>query len=136
MLHWALVVGGLLIVVDLGTVALGSGTAAPDTVDAQLLQMVDLAANFALEIFVGVRVFRATGSLPKAALAGLLASLLDGGFNAAATLWNPTAFGGIPAGMTPLDVIANTVGQNVVEGTLMAIGGALTSGFARSRKRS
>jgi hypothetical protein len=76
-LRWSVLIGGLVIIVDLGTQAIQQRTApSPDAIGE--LSTANLIANIVLFSILGAAVARKTGIFYLAALAGLLASILDG----------------------------------------------------------
>src|SRR3954471_923212 len=75
--RWSALIGGLVIIVDLGTQAIQQRTApGPDAIAE--LGSANFVANIVLFSILGAVVARQTGVWYLAALAGLLASVLDG----------------------------------------------------------
>lgn len=92
----SVLIGGLVIIADLGTLALLQRTTGPEAIDQ--LALADRVANIVLFSILGSVIARQTGVFYLATLGGLLASLLDGVvFYAAATMALPSG------GVGPLD---------------------------------
>jgi hypothetical protein len=88
-LRWSVLLGGLVIIADLAAMAAFQRTVSPD--DLSAIQTVDDLANYGLFAILGVVVVRDTRLFYAGAIAGLLASLLDGAVVAAARLMTPIA---------------------------------------------
>jgi hypothetical protein len=117
-MRWVLLIGGLVIIVDLGTHALiqrvvGGAEAVGE------LGGANLVANIALFSVLGAVVARQTGMPYLGALAGLLASLLDGVVVATAASMAPP-----PGGAEPIDTYLL---WNMAYGTVPAAVAALVS---------
>jgi hypothetical protein len=118
-LRWSVLMGGLVIIVDLGTQAIQQRTApGPDAIGE--LSTANLIANIVLFSILGAAVARQTGIFYLAALAGLLASILDGIVVATAASMAPPAGEAMPIDMYLL--------QNILIGTIPAA----VSGFVAS----
>ena len=76
MLRWMVIMGGLVIIVDLGTQAIQQRVSGQDL--ATELESGNLIANVVLFSILGAIVARQTGLFYLGAVAGLLASLIDG----------------------------------------------------------
>jgi hypothetical protein len=74
--RWGVLIGGLVIIADLGAQALSQGMTNPDDVAA--IAEADTVANYVLFAVLGFIVVRETGVMYLGAVAGLLAALLDG----------------------------------------------------------
>ena len=110
-LRWSVLIGGLVIIVDLGTQAIQQRTApSPDAV-AELAN-ANLVANIVLFSILGAAVARKTGIFYLAALAGLVASVLDGVVVATAASMAPP-----PGDAMPIDMYLL---QNILIGTIPA----------------
>jgi hypothetical protein len=103
-------IGGLVIIADLGTQALLQRTFSAD--DANTLNMVDQIANYVLFSFLGILVVRDTGLSYAGVLAGVFASLLDAIVVAAAALLAPSA--------TPVQAVEEIFLSNLAIGTVFA----------------
>jgi hypothetical protein len=86
-LRWVVIIGGLVIIVDLGTQLMQQRMSAQD--GGGDLDQANLISNVVLFSILGAVVARQTGVFYLAALAGLLASLLDGLVVVAATSLAP-----------------------------------------------
>jgi hypothetical protein len=110
MLRFGVLVGGLVIIADLGTQALMQRAFSPE--DVLAFAAANQVVDWILYSVLGITVARQTGLTYAGVLAGLLAALLDAIVVAAAGAMAPP-IPGIPSGsMQDLFV------QNVVEGTL------------------
>ena len=118
MLRWVVIIGGLVIIVDLGTQLIQQRMNGQDV--GTELEQANLISNVVLFSILGAIVARQTGVFYLAALAGLLASLLDGLVVAAAASMAPP-----PGEQAPVDVYLLT---NVAYGTIPAA----VSGFVSS----
>src|SRR5712691_8794928 len=85
----ALLVGGLVIIVDLGTQAIAQRTTSPDDLGA--IYNADELINYLLFSLLGIIVVRDTAVFYLGAIAGVLASLLDAIVVAAAASMAPPA---------------------------------------------
>jgi hypothetical protein len=121
MLRWVLLLGGLIIIVDLGTHAILQRIV--DTPEA-LAEMgnANTIANVVLFSILGAVVARQTGLFYLGALAGLLAALLDGVVVATAASMAPP-----PGEQAPVDVYLL---YNILIGTIPAAVAALVSRLA------
>ena len=120
MLRWVVILGGLVIIVDLGTHAIQQRIAGTGDVALELTN-ANLVANVVLFSILGAVVARQTGVFWLGAVAGFLAALLDGLVVAtAATLAPP------PGEASPVDIYLAT---NLVIGTIPAAVSALVSNF-------
>jgi hypothetical protein len=117
--RWSVLLGGLVIIADLGTLAILQKTTAPDIIDQ--LGLADHVANIVLFSILGSVIARRTGVFYLATLAGLLASLLDGlVFYTAASMALP------PGGVAPID---QYLLFNMALGTVSASVSGLVSTF-------
>jgi hypothetical protein len=87
--RWSVLLGGLVIIADLAAMAALQRSLSPD--DLSAIQAVDIVANYALFSILGVVVVRDTRLFYAGAVAGLVASLLDGTVVTAAKLMTPIA---------------------------------------------
>jgi hypothetical protein len=116
--RWVLLLGGLVIIVDLGThLLLQRSTGGPEALNE--LDYANKIANVVLFSILGAVVARQTGLFYLGALAGLLASLLDGVVVAAAASMAPP-----PGEPAPVDVYLL---YNVLVGTTPAAVSAVVS---------
>lgn len=116
-LRWGVLIGGLVIIADLATIAIEQRLVGADVQGS--LDTADLIINVILLAFVGVAVVRETGVVYLAALAGLVAGLLDGLVVAALNSVAPrTASGSAP----DVDIL-----WNMALGTLFATASALVN---------
>jgi hypothetical protein len=131
-LRWGCVIGGLVIIVDLGTKAveqrLGTGVEV-----RSILDPLNLILNAILFSIAGASVLRETQSIRLAALAGLLAGLLDGLVVAAADALAPPPPVGTPA---PDTVGYEIVLYNVVIGVALAAASAWFTRLGQRRRGS
>ena len=124
-LRWSLLIGGLIIIADLGTLVIQQRIAAgPDVLNA--LDIADQVVSILLYSLVGVAVQRETGRVYLGGLAGLLAGLLDGIVLAAAASLAPRP--GDEANTPEMQLL-----WNVIEGALLAAVSAWFSTLARRR---
>ena len=79
-----MLIGGLVIIVDLGAQAISQRTASPDDLDA--IGTADELINFVLFAVLGILVVRDGGLIYLGAIAGVFASLLDAIVVAAASI--------------------------------------------------
>jgi hypothetical protein len=93
-LRWSLLIGGLVIIADLGAQAMSQRTASPD--DLSAIGSADELINFMLFSILGILVVRDTGVFYLGAVSGVLASLLDALVVAAAASMAPPAGGSVP----------------------------------------
>ena len=120
-LRWSVLIGGLVIIVDLGTQAIQQRTApGPDAIAE--LSNANLIANIVLFSILGAAVARQTGIFWLAALAGLLASILDGVVVATAASMAPP-----PGDAMPIDMYML---QNILIGTIPAAVSGVVSTLA------
>jgi hypothetical protein len=124
-LRWGLLIGGLVIIADLGTRAIDQRTANVDVQSS--LDAADLIINVVLFAFCGVAVVRETGAVYLAVLAGLLASFLDGLVVAATDSMAP------PPGPWSVE---DDILRNVLIGTLCTTISALVNWLILRRTRS
>jgi uncharacterized membrane protein len=75
-LRWGLLIGGLVIIADLGSQAIDQRVTTPDVVNT--VDVVDYIVNIVLFSVVGAIVVRQTGQVVFGTMAGLLAGLVDG----------------------------------------------------------
>jgi hypothetical protein len=92
--RWALLIGGLVIIADLGTQAIAQRTTSPDDLGA--IYNTDELVNYLLFSLLGIIVVRDTGVFYLGAVAGVLASLVDAIVVAAAASMAPPAGGAAP----------------------------------------
>lgn len=108
-LRLGLLIGGLVIITDLGSLLMTRG-ATPD--DAVTFEIGDQLINYVLFSVLGILVVRES-ALPYAGVfAGIFASLLDAIVVAAASIMAPTA--------TPAPVVEEVFINNLVIGTVFA----------------
>jgi hypothetical protein len=112
MMRFGVLIGGLVIIVDLGTQILSQRALSPD--DRVYAEMGDQIVNWILYSLLGIGVARATGLIYSGVLAGLLASVLDASVVAAAAALAPP----IPGVASMGDLIVASFEMNVVDGTL------------------
>jgi hypothetical protein len=93
-LRWGLLIGGLIIIADLGTQAMTQRTVSPE--DLSAIDEADLLINYILFSILGIIVVRDTGLFYLGAVAGVLASLLDAIVVAAAATLAPPVGGAAP----------------------------------------
>jgi hypothetical protein len=105
-----LLIGGLVIIADLGSLAISQRTISADDVAA--VEMGDQIVNYVLFSVLGILVVRDTGLMYAGVLAGVFASLLDAVVVAAASLMAPTA--------TPVGVVEEVFLNNLAIGTVFA----------------
>lgn len=121
-LHWAVLMGGLVTIVDLGTLALQQRVASSDSFEPAAIESANLVFNALFYSMAGASVARETGRVGLAIVAGLLAGLLDGmvvGAAQAMTMSGAVTPGTGEAGAAQL-MWLQIVGWNVVLGTLLA----------------
>jgi hypothetical protein len=127
-LHWGLLVGGLVSIADLATLAMqqqwGSGA------EVGGLDAFNVIVNCVLFFVAGAAVVRETGRVRFAALAGLLAGLVDGMVVGAATAMAPPP--NLPRDTPSHQVWLALVLQNAALGTLLA---AAIAWFSRLTRR-
>lgn len=116
-----------MIVVDLATRAIEQ--AAGDTQAIGSLDALNLVLNGALYAVLGTVVLRETGRVGLAALAGLLAGVLDGIVVGAAAALAPP--GGLPPEMTAEQIWQGSLVLNAVLGTLLTTSSAWLSRLIR-----
>jgi hypothetical protein len=119
--RWGILAGGLLIIADL-TTRLILQRAGQDAAEA--LGTIDVLVNAVLLAVAGASVERESGGIRWAALAGLLAGLLDALVIAAANGINPPPDQGNPLYLAL---------QNVAQGPVLATAAAWVSSLARRR---
>jgi hypothetical protein len=118
MLRWVVILGGLVIIVDLGTHALLQRMSSNGEVLNELGN-ANTIANVVLFSILGAVVARQTGIFYLGAVAGLLASLVDGLVVATAGSMAPP-----PGGAPPID---QYLAFNIAIGTIPAAVSALVS---------
>jgi hypothetical protein len=126
-LRWGSLIGGLIIIVDLGAKALQQRLA-PGSDVAQTLEPVDLVLNAILLSIAGAAVVRETHSVRLSALAGLIAGLLDALVLAAADVLAPTP----GASVSVPDALIGNITLNVLTGVVLA---AASGWFTRLSQR-
>ena len=128
-LRWGSLIGGLVIIVDLGAKALQQRTTTGSDL-AQSLEPIDLVLNAILLSIAGAAVVRETHSVRLSALAGLIAGLLDALVLAAADVLTPA-----PGGTVSVpDALIGNITLNVLTGVVLA---AASGWFTRlSMRRS
>jgi hypothetical protein len=124
--RWVVLLGGLVIIVDLGTHAIQQRVTGGAEVLAELSN-ANLIANVVLFSILGAAVARQTGIFYLGALAGFLAALLDGLVVAAAASLAPP-----PGEPAPIDVYLAT---NIAIGTIPAAVSALVSNLVERMSR-
>jgi hypothetical protein len=96
-LRWGLLIGGLVIIVDLASLAVSQRTVTAEDLNvdalgaANLIDFADLVINVVLFSVLGVLVVRDSGLMQMGAIAGLFASLLDALVVVTATTMAPPA---------------------------------------------
>ncbi len=85
--RWGVLIGGLVIIADLTAQAISQRTLSPD--DLMAISTADYTVNFILFAVLGVLVVRETGRAYLGAVAGVVASVLDGIVVAAAASMAP-----------------------------------------------
>jgi hypothetical protein len=103
-------IGGLVIICDLGVQAIIERTASADEI--AMWQFLDEIANYVLFSILGILVVRDTGLMYAGAIAGVLGSLLDAVVVAAATIMAPQ--------VTPMEVVEEGFVYNLAIGTVFA----------------
>lgn len=119
-LHWGLITGGLVIIADLGSMALlQQAGSSPETTSS--IEVGNLLVNVLIYSIAGARVALETGRWRPALAVGLIAGLLAGMVVGAAT-----------AATTPPDAVTNGAGLELVMGSLTNawLGTMLTAGSA------
>jgi hypothetical protein len=110
--HWLLLIGGLVVIVDLGTQVIEQRLTDPETINS--LIVADFVANIILFTMMGAIIARESGltllGVIAALIAGLVASLVDG-------IVVATAASFAPARGTPLPVQEYML-ENMTIGTL------------------
>jgi hypothetical protein len=127
-LHWGLLIGGLVSIADLATLALRQQWGGGAEVGG--LDALNFIASCMLFSVAGATVARETGRVRLAAAAGLLAGLVGGMVGGAATAMAPPPT--IPRDMPSQQVWLETVLQNAALGTLLA---AAIAWFSRLTRR-
>ena len=92
--RWGLLIGGLVIIADLGTQVIAQRATSPD--DLVAIYNADELVNYILFSLLGILVVRDTGVFYLGAVAGVLGSLLDAVVVAAAATMAPPAGGAAP----------------------------------------
>lgn len=108
--RFGLLIGGLIIIVDLGFIALMQRTLNADDIAA--FEQIDLILNLVLFSTLGVLVVRETGVMFAGAVAGLFAGLLDAIVVTAASVMVPPP--------PPLERLEEQFAQNLIIGTIFA----------------
>src|SRR5438105_2750479 len=103
-------IGGLVIIADLGALAYSQRTFSAD--DAAAAQALDELVNYVLFSLLGVLVVRDTGLFYAGVVAGIFGSLLDASVVAAASIVAPAA--------TPSNVVQEVFANNLLIGTVFA----------------
>ena len=75
-LRWGLLIGGLVIIADLGSQVIDQRVTTPEVTNA--VNLIDYIVNIVLFSVVGAIVVRETGQVTFGMLAGLVAGLVDG----------------------------------------------------------
>jgi hypothetical protein len=120
--RWGVLVGGLVIIVDLGTKAMIQGSYNPE--DMEAIAWVDQIFNWVLFSILGIAIVRETGLIYSGALAGALAAVLDAILVAVVNMVTPP----VPTWAATQELFL----QNVEFGTLFAaISGVLYFMFRR-----
>jgi hypothetical protein len=136
-LRWGTLIGGLVIIVDLGTKALQQRLAAGGDA-SNAVYSLSLILNAVLFSIAGASTLRETHSIRLAALAGLLAGLLDGVVVAAADALTPP-IPPPPAGTPPLsqaDMIGSDIVLNALIGVVLAAASAWFTRLGQRRRGS
>ena len=92
--RWGLLIGGLVIIADLGTQVIAQRATSPD--DLVAIYNADELVNYILFSLLGIIVVRDTGVFYLGAVAGVFGSLLDAVVVAAAATMAPPAGGAAP----------------------------------------
>lgn len=126
--------GGLVIIADLAVIAVSQHSDGPCARPSELLDTVDLALSYILFILTGLLVYRETGQIRLAAIAGLVASLIDVFMVTAAqsSLACPLPPTGDSAQMVT-DILLSL--WNIAQGPVLAAAGAMVSSIARKNAR-
>jgi hypothetical protein len=117
-LRWGLLIGGLVIIADLGSRVLQQRLTSQEIQNG--IDVADWVVNIVLFSFVGVAVMRETAAVYLASLAGLLAGLIDGLVVAASNSMAPRP------GVEPVPPEADIL-QNLLLGMLFATVAALVN---------
>jgi hypothetical protein len=107
-LRFAVLIGGLVIIADLGTQAISERLLSADDVSA--VQTLDELINYVLFSLLGILVVRDTGLIYAGFAAGVFAALLDAVVVAAALLMGPSG--------TPLAIVEEGFIYNLAIGTI------------------
>jgi hypothetical protein len=130
--RWGTLVGGLVIIADLATLALkprlGGGVEM-----GYALDVLDIVLNAILFSVAGATVARETGRVALGAATGLLAGFIDGMVVGAALSIAPPA--GVPVG-SPEQLWFDNLTSNMLQGTLLATISAWFGTMARQRTGS
>ena len=125
-LHWGVLMGGLVVIADLATMAVSRSMSSPDTGGLDAFNLLLNAVFFSI---AGASAYRDTGSVRLGLLAGLLAGVLDGiVVGAAEAIARPAE---IPAGATADQILLEAVAWNAFLGILLAAASAGISALAR-----
>jgi hypothetical protein len=117
LLRLGLLIGGLVIIADLGAQAIIERTLNAD--DATVVETIDELANYFLFSLLGILIVRDTGLMYTGLVAGVFASLLDAIVVAAATLMAPQA-APVPPPATIQQVVEEGFVYNLAIGTAFA----------------
>ena len=128
MLRWGLLIAGLVIIADLGTLALQQRLRGPEIGEA--LNIVDLVLNAILFSVAGASIARETGRVALGAATGLLAGCIVGVVVGAAASIAPPA--GVP-NTSPEQLWLENILLNMAQGTLLATISAWFGTIARQR---
>lgn len=129
-LHWGVLMGGLVVIADLATMAVSRRVSSADLGGLDAFNYLLNAVFFSI---AGASAYRETGAVRLGALAGLLAGVLDGVIvGAAVAIARPPD---VPAGTTADQIVLDLLAQNAFLGTLLATASAGISALARRRTR-
>ncbi len=119
MVRPVILVGGLVIIVDLGTQALMQRNPGQDVLEQ--LDAGNSVANVVLFSILGAVVARQTGRFYLSALAGVLASLLDAAVVIAASMMAPPPGGNLPVDAYLLKNLAYAVIPAAISGVVVTL---------------
>ncbi len=129
-LHWGLLMGGLVVITDLATMAVSRRMASSDLGGLDAFNYLLNAIFFSI---AGASAYRDTGAIRLGALTGLLAGVLDGVVvGAAVAIARPPD---VPPGATADQILLDLLAQNAFLGVLLATAAAGISALARRRTR-
>jgi hypothetical protein len=107
-LHWVLLIGGLIVIADLGTQVIEQRLTDPEAINS--LVVADFVINIVLFTMMGAIIARESGltllGILAAAIAGLIASLVDGVVVATAASFAPPRADPVPVQQYLLENVA------------------------------